>query len=215
MDMMVRKVVTPSGRGVRGYYPSRKMKKMIPWESLLERDAILLLEFSPGILKYSAQPAKIYFYQNESQSLYYPDFRIDMKHDKYSHIEVKPASKLKDHVLRQRLAAIKTHHEDRLNTQFLVFDETIIRKEPQLTNLKLLAYHQSRQTTEDEINECLDKLSLLPAQTISAAAMVLGDVRFVYQLIAARHYLCDLDKSLDGNTLIYPNKGEEHDAFLF
>ncbi len=50
--MLARKVVTRRGRRFRGYYPSAKLGRMVAWESLLERDAILLIEFSPGVLTY-------------------------------------------------------------------------------------------------------------------------------------------------------------------
>lgn len=40
--MTARKAVTRSGRGVRGYSASLKMRKMIPWESTLERRVLCL-----------------------------------------------------------------------------------------------------------------------------------------------------------------------------
>lgn len=55
--MLVRKVITRRGRRFRGYFPSRKLGRMVAWESLTERDVILLLEFSPGVLSYQEQPA--------------------------------------------------------------------------------------------------------------------------------------------------------------
>ena len=110
INMTSRKVVTPSGRGVRGYFPSWKMKTMIVWESVLERDAILMCEFSSYVRRYWAQPEKIYFYQNDIQKYCYPDFRIEAPNGHWTHIEVKPASKLKDPILQNRLKAIKAHH---------------------------------------------------------------------------------------------------------
>jgi hypothetical protein len=43
--MPVRRVVTRGGRRFRGFFPSAKNGCMVPWESLLERDAITLLEY--------------------------------------------------------------------------------------------------------------------------------------------------------------------------
>ncbi len=62
--MPVRKVVTPSGRKVRGYFPSKKMGRMVAWESQIELDAILLFEFSPGVISFQEQPEKIQYYVN-------------------------------------------------------------------------------------------------------------------------------------------------------
>lgn len=59
--MTLRDVVNRSGRGFRGYFPSRKMKEMIGWESILERNAIYLFEFSPGVVCYYAQPELVYY----------------------------------------------------------------------------------------------------------------------------------------------------------
>jgi len=74
--MPVRNVVNRSGRGFRGHFPSRKMKKMIGWESILERYAIYLFEFSPGVLSYCAQPELVYYPDGTDLRKYYPDFKI-------------------------------------------------------------------------------------------------------------------------------------------
>lgn len=57
--MLSRRVITRSGRHFRGRYPSRKLGRMVAFESLIERDVILLLEFSRGVLSYQEQPTRI------------------------------------------------------------------------------------------------------------------------------------------------------------
>ena len=47
----------------RGKFPSMKVNRMIHWESLLERDAIMLFEFSPGVASYREQPFSTYFFR--------------------------------------------------------------------------------------------------------------------------------------------------------
>jgi len=130
----------------------------MPYESLLERDAFLLLEFSPGVTEYKAQPEKIYFQQDNKQRLYFPDIRIDLVNGDYLHIEVKPKSKLKNQILVQRLNAIHEHYKETEASGFMVFDESIIRREPLLTNLKLLAYHLPRKHIHEDIEGWLQKL---------------------------------------------------------
>jgi hypothetical protein len=44
----------------------------VEWESLLERDAILLFEFSPGVVSYQEQPEMIEYEQDGVMRRYYP-----------------------------------------------------------------------------------------------------------------------------------------------
>jgi hypothetical protein len=192
------------------------MNQMMPFESLLERDAFLLFEFSPGVIEYKAQPEKIYFQQDNKQRLYFPDVRIDLVNGEYLHVEVKPKSKLKNQILVQRLNAIHLHYKETEASGFMVFDESVIRREPLLTNLKLLAYHLPRKHIQEDVEIWLQKLSILPSSTVRGAACVLGDIRNVYCLIALGHYECDLNLPLTESTEIWPAKGgDHHDAILF
>ncbi|ACT52079.1 hypothetical protein [Methylovorus glucosotrophus] len=65
--MTARKVITRSGKTVSGNTPSHQMRKMIHWESALERDAIQHLEFSHTVKKYWVQPMKLYFDTNKQE----------------------------------------------------------------------------------------------------------------------------------------------------
>ena len=60
--MPVRTVVTRSGKRFRGYFPSRKLRRMVGWESILERDAIAVLEYLPTVLHYEEQPSEETYY---------------------------------------------------------------------------------------------------------------------------------------------------------
>lgn len=212
--MGVRKVVTPSGRGIRGYFPSRKMGRMIEWESLLERDAILLLEFSPAVVRYREQPVRIDFYLDGEPRRYIPDFEAELANDGITHIEVKPASKLAKPEIAHRYWAIARHYE-KGDTGFQILTEKELRAEPRLSNLRLLAYHQPKIDDEPTLVDSRQKLALLPAKTIAGAAAVLGGINKVYQLLAANLLACNLDESITPDTSIYlQDKGGCHDAFL-
>lgn len=54
--MLSRQVITRSGRHFRGRHPSKKMDRMIAYESLNERGAILRLEFSQWVRDKWATP---------------------------------------------------------------------------------------------------------------------------------------------------------------
>jgi hypothetical protein len=212
--MTTREVVTRSGRGVRGYFPTRTMQQMIAWESTLERDAILMCEFSKRVTRYWAQPAKIYFYQNNEQKHCFPDLRIETPGGQLIHIEVKPAEKLKNPILRNRLQAIKEHHE-KIGIGYEVHDESVIRVEPRLTNLKLLAYHLPPFNADLSRNiDSLEKLSLLNPQTVGGAIAILGDAQMVYQLLALGHYNFDIDLPISIETMITISKGGDHEELF-
>lgn len=214
--MAVRKVVTPSGRRVRGYEPSKKMRQMVAWESQLERDAILLFEFSPGVAAYREQPEKIQYYVAGEQFTYFPDFEVVLAHGEIIHVEVKPVSKLKKRELKTRLEQIAQHYAQN-DRAFRILTDEEIRCEPRLSNLKLLAYHH-REIDPDgsELSEWLAQFSVLPAKTLAGATAVLGDIAKVYRLLAAGLLRCDLSQPFSPeSTISYVRKGEENAALLF
>ena len=201
--MTARKAVTRSGRGVRGYSASLKMRKMIPWESTLERDAILHLEFSQGIKNFWAQPQKFFFYENDQQKFCYPDFRAEGIDRGFTHIEVKPLSKLKCPVLRARLGEIKRAHEQQ-GIDYQIWDETFIRREPRLTNLKQMAYHLPGLNDDLKgVGEAAEKLIILPPKTVGGAVAVLKELSTLYQLLALGYYSCDLDQPITMESEIF------------
>lgn len=71
-----RNIVTPSGRGARGYFPSRKAPKPLKFESLVEQDVLRVLEIStlPKIL--ATQPFVLTLQVDGEQSRYTPDVEI-------------------------------------------------------------------------------------------------------------------------------------------
>ncbi|MBI4807963.1 MAG: TnsA endonuclease N-terminal domain-containing protein [Nitrosomonadales bacterium] len=214
--MPVRKVVTPSGRGIRGYEPSKKMGRMIAWESPVEKDAILLFEFSPGVVEFREQPEKIQYYVAGEQFTYFPDFEVVLTHGEIIHVEVKPASKLKKRALKNRLEQIAQHYAQK-ERPFRILTDEEIRAEPRLSNLKLLSYHQ-RESDPDgsKLSEWVEQFLILPAKTIAGATAVLGDVAKVYRLLAAGFLRCDLSKPISPDSIIsFMRKGEENAALLF
>lgn len=212
--MAVRNVVTPSGRRVRGYYPSHKMGRQVAWESQLERDAILLLEFSSGVLRYREQPERINFYLNGDTALYIPDFELELANGQMMHVEVKPVAKLKKAEVAQRFEAIVRHYA-RIGRGLRILTETHIRRTPLLQNLQLLSYHLGRHDQAEQ-RRMLDVLRRSSVQTIDDAAGMLGGVKFVYRLLATGNYRCDLEQPISLATPIRPYVKEvDHASFLF
>lgn len=73
--MPVRKI-PKNYRSVTGTFPSYKNKRNIFYESLLERDFYLLLEFNDDVIFYEEQPFRIYYQRSKSTYRYTPDVLV-------------------------------------------------------------------------------------------------------------------------------------------
>lgn len=110
--MLSRKVVTRSGRGFRGYFPSKKLNRSVEFESILERDAILLFERDEEIISYQEQPEMVYYYdKNHEPRKYYPDFRVEFVSGFKFHIEIKPAKKLGNSATLKKYQAVSESYK--------------------------------------------------------------------------------------------------------
>jgi hypothetical protein len=160
----------------------------VEWESLLERDAIILFEFSNGIKSYQEQPELIVYEQDGEMRRYFPDFSIILTNDKNIHYEVKPLAKLISLDLVNKYSAVK-HHYERLGRDFRILVDQQIRIEPRLSNLKLLARVQHFRGDLNDVrlkaitlikgNEhiSLQKLSEIIGRTYVLVLLAHGDIR--------------------------------------
>ncbi|WP_428826195.1 TnsA endonuclease N-terminal domain-containing protein [Azonexus sp. IMCC34842] len=210
--MPVRNVVNRSGRGFRGYFPSRKMKKkMIGWESILERYAIYLFEFSPGVVSYCAQPELVYYPDGTELRKYYPDFKITTTGGISVRIEVKPSSKLLQKKHAEKYRAIATHYQlQEWNYQILTEQE--IQREPLFSNLKKLRRHH-RPTKE--LPSLLSQISIAlkhGPQPLGVLKMKQSDI---WRLLALGYLRCDLAAPITASTLISLPGGHNDETLYF
>lgn len=197
MAEFARKVVTPTGRRIRGYFPSRKTGRMVSWESKLEYDAILHFEFSPWIASFREQPERVIFYIDGEPQVYFPDFEIVLTEGEIAHVEIKPQAKLRKLKHKAKYEAIAGHYA-RINRSFRILTENEIRVEPKLANLKKLKYHNRQGDIADGALEtwCRSVLESNAATVEQACEVLGGDLKKVYRLIAAGYLICDLNKPL-------------------
>lgn len=209
--MVTRKVVTRSGRGIRGYFPSRKMRCMVPWESLLERDAILLFEFSPGVQSYRAQPELILYTHGDETRRYFPDFEISTASGINVQIEVKTSTQLTKPKLAEKYRAIAGHYQF-AGRQFRILTELEIRREPLHANLKMLMRHYRQ---DGELASSLSQAT----KFLQKEARLLQDMELeaeiVWRLLAHGHLRCDLAEPIAASTLISLPQGDRDDSLLF
>lgn len=213
--MKARKVVTRGGRKFRVLFPSKKLRRYVECESLLERDAMLTVEFSPGVVSYQEQPILIEYEEDGKMRRYYPDLEVILKSGEIIHVEIKPALKLISVEMMSKFNAIKSHY-DRIGRRFIILLDSQIRIEPRLSNLKRIAtgycspeHYASLVETATRLVQ--DDLSF----TVPKLAQILK-LSHVLALIGSGTLCCELNKDLFAadNYLRLPN-GEDDDSLLF
>ncbi|WP_334000618.1 TnsA endonuclease N-terminal domain-containing protein [Burkholderia gladioli] len=73
-----RRIVTVSGRGARGIFPSRKSAKPAQYESLIEEMVLRLLEVAPSVKSIATQPQVFEYFDVAHRRRYTPDLKIEV-----------------------------------------------------------------------------------------------------------------------------------------
>lgn len=122
-----------------GYFASYKNKIQIAFESVLERDFYMLLEFDENVISYSEQPITInYEYKDGSKRRYTPDSLVTYKDGTERYYEVKYINEIRnDSELREKLDFLKLYFYDEHTLRFDIFTDEEIGK-IYLNNLKFL-----------------------------------------------------------------------------
>lgn len=81
-------------RSVTGYFPSKKNGRSIFFESTLEKQYFLTLEFDKDVKAYLEQPIKLEYRYNNRNTYYHPDCLVNYVDGKSKLIEVKYISDL-------------------------------------------------------------------------------------------------------------------------
>lgn len=211
--MQARKVVTRSGRKLRGYFPSVKAGRMIEWESLLERDAILLFEFSPGVKSFREQPELIQYMDGDVIRRYFPDFGLTTTNIELIHCEVKPEKQLLLPEVAHKLTRI-TEHYAAIGHAYRILTDKVIRQQPLHGNVTLLARMRRHDETLISLATEVHQLLARRPRPFDEVASLIGRDRLL-KMIALGHVGCDLAASLSGiNPVCHPRE-IDHDQVLF
>ncbi len=138
LNMSVRKI-KKSYISCTGYFASYKNKTQIAFESTLERDFYMFLEFEKNVLKYEEQPMRInYEYTDNKKRRYTPDTLVSYEDGTQKLFEVKYANELDNNPeLQQKISILKEHIKEKHGLDFEVFTDELIDKQ-YLENLKFL-----------------------------------------------------------------------------
>lgn len=135
--MSVRKI-KKSYLSCTGYFASYKNNNQIAFESVMERDLFMILEFDDNVLKYEEQPLRVFYPYNNRTRRYTPDVLITYKDNSQKLIEVKYASELTNNKdLAEKINILKKYFLNEHSLNFEVFTDEDIDVQ-YLDNLKFL-----------------------------------------------------------------------------
>lgn len=201
--MRVRKVVTRSGKRFRGKFPSLKLNRMVHWESMIERDAILHFEYHPLVLSYQEQPSiEIYYDQSGDQHRYFPDFRLTFLDGEYLYVEVKPLRALMTRIVRDKLQAVSKRFDEQTRP-FRVMTEDDIRRQPLFGNLQQLHSASKRASLQIPNAELVKTLSGGPRWKLANISGQLHGLQNVLRLVQSNHLQIDLEKQITDDSDVW------------
>lgn len=179
-----RQVVAPTGGIVRGWFPSIKAQRMVAFESLLERDALYLFEFSPAVANIQEQPFKLQYACGDVVRRYTPDFALDLHDGRTVIVEIKPENKLLQADVAESLRCIEAAFM-RQGQVFRVLSDLTIRTQPRLANLQQL-YPKRRCPLPETIVFAIQHLAVSPSRphTLGELANALGNHLLALQAVA-------------------------------
>lgn len=201
----------PGRKSCTGWYQSIKAADGLPYESLLERDALLLLDFDRDVARFSVQPETFVWTEAGRQRRYTPDIRLEMADDRVIYRQVKLATRLAaDPTLGGRLSAIEAECAAR-GAQHEMWLDTDIRRQPRLSNVRRLRAAVAVLAAEN-LPAIRTIITHLPSpSTLGAAAAALGGqavhTNVVLGLVAIGDLVADLDRPLDENAVLMPGSG--------
>lgn len=131
----VREIVTVSGRGVRGHFPSYK-GKLLKYESLVEEDTLRIMEVAGLVKKVVTQPCVLRLAGDGKSFRYTPDALATI-YDREYFVEIKAAGFRKNRATVLRLRHIVSHMR-RKKIPFILITEDDIRANGLQEELKLL-----------------------------------------------------------------------------
>lgn len=138
--MPVRTASNRGRRNVIGYFPSLKVRRMVQFESTLERDLIYLLDFDRRVAAFEEQPLKI-TYQHKGKALYYtPDFQVVFASGQTALLECKPRCFVDSEENQRKFDAARAWCTER-KWQFEIVTDEQLRAGYRVENVKLLTQH--------------------------------------------------------------------------
>lgn len=195
-----------------GHFKSYKNDKLIEYESILERDFYMTLEFDDEVLSYEEQPLRInYEYKDGASYRYTPDCLVTYHDNTQKYFEVKYANNIRDDIeLREKLDFLIAYFTEHININLeIATDEDI--DSIYLENLNFLynfAYLKEDKEKYSYIENTLEDLK--DDTTVEQLLMLLSNNKmeqlrylpYVWNYLFINTYLIELDKKLTNKVVI-------------
>jgi hypothetical protein len=212
------RIIPKNYRSLTGLVLNSRTQSMTAFESSLERDFFLLLDFDPDVEFYEEQPVKIVYNDAKGRRrTYTPDvlvrYRTDLpqaRHSKPLLCEVKYREDLRQHWVEYRPKFRAAGRYARQHSwRFRLVTERDVRT-PYLDNVKFLRSYQTRAINESDRTRLLVVLSALgqtnPASLLNAISQDRWQqaqmLPVLWQLIATRQIRTDLSHPLTMHSAI-------------
>jgi len=217
--MPVRKI-PKNYRSVTGLVASELNARQTAFESTLERDFMLLVEFDPDVLSYEEQPVRIDYLSADGQARHYtPDILVTYRQIPNSTTlkppllaEIKYRRDLFEHwqELKPKFRAARRYAKEQ-GWIFKIITEVEIRT-PYLKNVKFLRQYQRRSIDLTGASLLLQKVSELqatdPESLLASVCQAAHDrarlLPTLWRLVAQRKIGADLNQPLAMQSLIWP-----------
>lgn len=191
---------------------------LVPFESSLERDLLILLDFDPLVKNVVAQPVKIPFSNSQSKSsTYTPDYYVEYESASSVIFEVKFQEELQKEKQKLKLKFDAARNFCcKKQWEFEVFSEVEIRGTPVLKNAKFLRqYNDLREEpgVETQLVRTLVALgrstpgALMEASFLTEQSKMLA-LPYLWKLLYKRRVLFHITSALNMNTEIWCINGE-------
>ena len=145
-----------------GYFKSYKNNKQLAFESILERDFFMLLEFDKDVISFEEQPLKINYQLKAKNTRYTPDVLVTYKDGSQKIFEVKYQSDLdSDPQLQHKISVLKEEIARQISLSFETFTDAQI-DQIYFKNCVFLyknAFISENKVISTEILEAINKLS--------------------------------------------------------
>lgn len=202
---------------VTGGYSSRKNEEMDAFESLLEKDYLLLLDFDDAVTGFEVQPVRIPV--TGVPNGYVPDVFVEYRHDlktgeirKPLLVEVKTAEDLVRNAEKYapKFAAARQYADER-GWEFRTVDQHEIRSS-RLVNLKFLREYRNVTPSNDDIQTVLKHMQCVVGKSSSLVVLEalaptdadkLHWLPVIWSMALTRHLLTDLDKPFTGDVPLW------------
>lgn len=197
-------------RSVTGTFPSFKNHKNISYESLLERDFYLLLEFNDNVIAYEEQPLTLQYKRNNKTYKYTPDALVQYKDDTLPTLyEIKMSTQIKDGKIffKEKLNQIEDYVRNN-DMDFKVFTELDIDSQ-YLENIMFLYRYRDLNNSEffSKINSYLNSHTNITVQELlnkldTNKFKQAEYLPYIWSLIFKKKLLTDMNKKITNSSLI-------------